>query len=201
MQTIYSWAKKTSSVSCYSAWQCLKHWTVLSSHSLLDSGPHGASVVHPDSQLACFHKSFFGLVSSGSCFCLTSIYPDDSRFSKQEELRTAVWLGNCLESFGGLLGGCDGDYRGDRTAELTLGYLSVLPLPVGTSVFLSCRHCLFWQALVQPVKPRSPNRKSLIFVWIACLHQQGCKGSCEHLFGYWKCQNELDGPCPKLFTV
>ena len=66
------------------------------------------------------------------------MYPDGSRFSKQEELRTAVWLGNCLESFGGLLGGYDGDYRGDRAAELTLGYVLVLPL----SVFLSCSLCL-----------------------------------------------------------
>lgn len=103
----------------------------------------GASVVHPDSQLACFHQSLFGLGSSGSCFCLTSMYPDGSRFSKQEEFRTAVWLGNCLESFGGLLGGYDGDYRGDRAAELTLGYVLVLPLPVYIPVFLSCILCLF----------------------------------------------------------
>lgn len=160
MQTTYSWAKKP--VRCHvtqlgNVWNITQFLPVIPCWTLVLTS---ASFVHPYFQLVCFHKSLFGLVSSGSCFCLTSSYWDGFSFSKQEEIRAAIWLGNCLESFGGLLGGCAGDYRGERAKELTLGYLLVLSLPVYTCL-LSYRHCLFCHALVQPVKLSSPNRKSL----------------------------------------
>lgn len=86
-----------------------------------------------------------------------------------------------------------------KTAEeggLTLGHVLVLLLPTHTFLF-SCKNCLFWQAVTQPVKPSSPNRNCLIFLWAAHFHQQGTKGSYKDLFEHWGCQQE-QGPCPQV---